>query len=189
MAYPFNWKVILVLVLATLGLVLSATRLYQHFQYNQTLHASALSPQKGPQKAIPYVMVNAWKLGQTMVYEQKALELYSQVLSSTQPALKKLAYYNSANIRLKQALRLLDTQGYGAWDQVTPLLALAKDGYRNALSIDPSWLEAKYNMELALRLAPDIKSSQRKSKEDEEEPEGLPQKGWPSIPGFPRGMP
>lgn len=185
MAYPFNWKVILVLVLATLGLVLSATRLYQHYQHNQTLHASALSPQKGPR----YVLVNAWKLGQTMAYEQKALELYSQVLSSTQPDLKKRAYYNSANIRLKQALRLLDTQGYGAWDQVTPLLALAKDGYRNALSLDPNWLEAKYNMELALRLAPDIKSSQRKSKEDEEEPEGLPQKGWPSIPGFPRGMP
>lgn len=185
MAYPFNWKVIIVLVLSTLGLVLSATRLYQHYQYNQTLHASALSMQKRP----PYLMVNAWKLGQTMAYEQKALELYSQILSGAQADLKKRAYYNSANIRLKQALRLLDTQGYGAWDQVTPLLALAKDGYRNALSIDPSWLEAKYNMELALRLAPDIKSSQRKSKEDEEEPEGLPQKGWPSIPGFPRGMP
>ena len=185
MAYQLNWKVTTVLMLSILGLVLSTMRLYQHHHYNQALELSTLAPQK----TTPYAIVNAWKLGQTMAYEQKALELYSQVLSSTQPDLKKRAYYNSANIRLKQALRLLDTQGYGAWDQVTPLLALAKDGYRNALSLDPNWLEAKYNMELALRLAPDIKSSQRKSKEDEEEPEGLPQKGWPSIPGFPRGMP
>lgn len=185
MAYQFNWKIIMVLMLSTLCLIFSATRLYQQHQYNQMLDVSALSPQK----TAPYAMVNAWKLGQTTAYEQKALDLYTQVLSSTQPELKKRAYYNSANIRLKQALRLLDTQGYGAWDQVTPLLALAKDGYRNALSLDPNWLEAKYNMELALRLAPDIKSSQRNGKQDEEEPEGLPQKGWPSIPGFPRGMP
>ena len=185
MAHPLNWKVIVLLILSILGLVLSTTRLYQHHQYNQALEESTLAPQK----TTPYAMVNAWKLGQTMAYEQKALELYSQIFSGAQTDLKKRAYYNSANIRLKQALRLLDTQGYGAWDQVTPLLALAKDGYRNALSLDPNWLEAKYNMELALRLAPDIKSSQRNSKQDEEEPEGLPQKGWPSIPGFPRGMP
>ncbi|MDP3610063.1 MAG: hypothetical protein Q8R74_13400 [Methylophilus sp.] len=185
MAHQYNWKIIAVLMLALLGMTVTATRVYQHHQYNQMLN----TPAQSAQKTAPYLMMNAWKLSQTLAYEQKALDLYSQVLISTQPDLKKRAYYNSANIRLKQALRLLDTQGYGAWDQVTPLLALAKDGYRNALSLDPHWLEAKYNMELALRLAPDIKSSQRKSKQDEEEPEGLPQKGWPSIPGFPRGMP
>jgi len=185
MAYRFNWKIALVLVIALLVFVLSAVRCYQHYQYNQALNAHALSQQQTES----YRLMNARKLGQKLAYEQKALDLYTQVLSVADSDIKKLAYYNSANIRLKKALRLLDAQGYGAWDEVMPLLALAKDGYRNALSIDPNWLEAKYNMELVFRLAPDIKSSQRKGHQDEEEQEGLPQKGWPSIPGFPRGMP
>lgn len=185
MAYPFNWKLVLVLVFSVLGLLFSTTRLYQHHQYNQAMNTRALSQQQTTE----YLLMNAWKLGQTLAYEQKALDMYTQVLSAADAAEKKLAYYNSANIRLKKAMRLLDAQGYGAWDEVTPLLALAKDGYRHALNIDPAWLEAKYNMELVLRLAPDIKSSQRKGNQEEEEPEGIPQKGWPTIPGFPRGMP
>jgi len=52
-------------------------------------------------------------------------------------------------------------------------------------------VNAKYNYELALRIAPTIESKHsRQTPEDEElkDQESAPE-GWPAIPGFPRGMP
>ena len=129
------------------------------------------------------------RLGQAG-HVQQALVLYARASAGQDRELVKAAHYNSANLYLRQAMELLDRQGLAAWDTVSPLLALSRFGYQRALRIDPGYYDAKYNLELVLRLAPDIHSSVSKQKEEDEEQDvGERPTGWPSIPGFPRGMP
>jgi mxaK protein len=43
----------------------------------------------------------------------------------------------------------------GDWVGARPLLELAKETYREALRLDPGQWDARYNLERALRLAPE----------------------------------
>jgi mxaK protein len=159
--------------------------LYQASIYNGKLSAKTLHTGHSADE----IFANAvyWKSNGEM---QKALSLYAEAASGNQPVIRKSAYFNSGNLYLSQANQLLEEKGLDAFDQVGPMLAMAKESYREALRSDPAWHEAKYNYELALRLAPmfELKKSNRSEDEDEPEEEEATD-GWPSIPGFPRGMP
>lgn len=121
---------------------------------------------------------------------QKALALYAEAASGDQQVIRKSAYFNTGNIYLSQVNQLLEEKGLDAFDQVGPMLAMAKESYREALRLDPGWHEAKYNYELALRLSPMFELKKNHQSRDEDEPdEEEATDGWPSIPGFPRGMP
>jgi mxaK protein len=175
--------VLLLLCIAVLFLALQLREVVENNQYNQALKGDAFSTNASPD----YVMINAWRFAKQTKYKE-AKQLYAKVLTSTNPALFAEAHFNVANVYQKEAAELLTERGLGVWDKVTPLLAMAKAHYRSALRERPDWLDAKYNYELLLRLSPDIKSSV--GKKDEENDEDKPYvKGWPSIPGFPRGMP
>ena len=81
-----------------------------------------------------------------------ALGRYRQIEDEPQFELRIAAKYNSANLYLKQALAL-----HGASDasRTLPLVELAKEEYRDLLRLDNSDWDAKYNLERALRLAPE----------------------------------
>ena len=189
----------LLLVAAWAGTIVSGYRLYQDWRYNHradsvSLQQAAASTatvtarQPGGQEQ-RLLLLDAWRLAQTG-HMQPALALYARAGAGQDREMVKAAHYNSANLYLRQAMELLDRQGLAAWDTVSPLLALSRQGYQRALRIDPGHYDAKYNLELVLRLAPDIHSSVSKQKdEDEEQDMGERPTGWPSIPGFPRGMP
>ena len=197
----------LLLVVAWSGTMVSGYRLYQDWRYNHRAEAVSLqqlaastslvtalqpgskpSSQPGSQEQ-RLLLLDAWRLTQAG-HMQQALALYARVGAGQDREMVKAAHYNSANLYLRQAMELLDRQGLAAWDTVSPLLALSRQGYQRALRIDPGHYDAKYNLELVLRLAPDIHSSTPKQKdEDEEQDMGERPTGWPSIPGFPRGMP
>ena len=83
---------------------------------------------------------------------ETALGLYKRAESDAAPQLKSLALYNAANIYLRQALAL---RGSGNEQQAPALLELAKENYREALRIDSQDWDARYNLERALRLAPE----------------------------------
>ena len=68
------------------------------------------------------------------------------------PSFGKLARYNSANLLLRQALVLRDSDAAG---QALPLIELAKQGYREVLRADPTLWDARYNYERAQRAQPD----------------------------------
>lgn len=192
----------MLLVLALLAASYSGYVLYQDWRYHN--RASAVSLQQ--LLASPYsaasvmatqpsrqqqrmLLVDAWRLAQAQ-HGQQALALYARVSAGQDQHLARTAHYNSANLYLRQAMQLLDERGLAAWDSVKPMLAMAKQGYQRALRIDPAFYDAKYNLELALRLAPDIHSATSKQQADDEEQDmGERPTGWPSIPGFPRGMP
>ncbi len=119
---------------------------------------------------------------------QQSLGLYAEALSRGSNRVRKSSYFNSGNLYLSKANQLLEDRGLDAFNQVGPLLALAKESYREAMRLDPAWHEAKYNYELALRLSP-LFALKHSNKEPDESDDAETVDGWASIPGFPRGMP
>jgi mxaK protein len=86
--------------------------------------------------------------------QQRALTLYREVAASTGNAdtLRATALYNIGNLHLRQAL---GARADGAEGQAMALFELAKQSYREALSIDPKYWDAKYNLERVLRWVPE----------------------------------
>lgn len=161
-----------------------AYRLYQAVDYNRQLPSNKLSGKQD----MHAIYNDAWRLAERGV-SPPALALYSKVADGRDEALAASASYNSGNLYLSQAQQLLEAQGLAAWDSAGPLLGLAKLSYQRALKLRPYWYEAKYNLELALRLSPNIQSTRQKPQDDEQEDVSERSSGWPAIPGFPRGMP
>ncbi|WP_153020369.1 hypothetical protein [Paramesorhizobium deserti] len=91
--------------------------------------------------------------------------------------------YDLANARLRTALRLIEDMKI---DQAIPLINLAKDGYRAALSVRPDLWDARYNLDVAMRLVRDFPEIQPSS---EEPPQETPEKLWTDLPGLPKGLP
>lgn len=176
---------LLLLLLALAMAITSAYQLQQAYAYNGAVEHGQLSKIN----TANYLFHDAVVLAERGKM-QAALARYISAATIATATLREAAYYNSGNLYLRQAMQLLDTQGLAAWDNVNPLLAMAKDSYRSALRINPHWLEAKYNLELCLRLSPDLKTATRKVQAEEEaEDIGDLAESWPAIPGFPRGMP
>lgn len=73
-----------------------------------------------------------------------------------EPVLGIEARYNSANLLMRQALRLAgDSEAAEGAGQAVALTELAKQGYREVLRADPQHWGARYNLERAQRLQPD----------------------------------
>jgi mxaK protein len=82
--------------------------------------------------------------------EEGALQRYG-VLQS-EPAMSEAARYNSANVLLRQAMKLRAGAQPG---QALALVELAKESYRQVLRDNPERWDARYNLERAQRLVPD----------------------------------
>lgn len=85
----------------------------------------------------------------------RALTLYKRLSQDAPAALRSAARYNSANLHLREAIRLRESGDAVGMTQSLPLLELAKQGYRDVLRDDPQQWDARYNLERALRLAPE----------------------------------
>lgn len=83
--------------------------------------------------------------------DEPALSRYRSLYDD--PALGLLARYNAANVLLRRALALREA---GKTDQAYPVTELAKEGYREVLRREPGHLPARYNLERALRLNPEL---------------------------------
>lgn len=80
-----------------------------------------------------------------------ALAAYKSIIQSNREDLHRIALYDLGNLNLRQAVQ------YGLADeaQSLPLTELAKQSYRDLLRRDPADWDARYNLERALRLAPE----------------------------------
>jgi len=94
------------------------------------------------------------------------------------------ASHNLGTVYLKAALGQIET---GQLEQATPLAALAKQAFRRALQWQPDLWDAKFNLEIALRLLPEM--DKLSNGQEEEPPETQPKALWTKVPGFPRGQP
>ncbi|MBL1322064.1 MAG: MxaK protein [Methylophaga sp.] len=82
---------------------------------------------------------------------QQALELLTKVVTEDDLTLKSAAYYNRGNIHLRQAQSMADDDR-----QRLPSVELAKQDYRMALLLTPQQQNARFNLELALRMVPEL---------------------------------
>jgi mxaK protein len=80
-----------------------------------------------------------------------ALAAYKSVVQSNRDDLRLMALYDLGNLHLRQAIQ----QGLADEAQSLPLTELAKQSYRDLLRRDPTDWDARYNLERALRLAPE----------------------------------
>jgi mxaK protein len=138
-------------VLAALALLLVAAafdgvRLWRHQRSNQVILAGRSS-----RDADAPELRFAWAFAQAASgADDAALERYRPLQGDS--ALGQAARYNSANLLLRQAVRV---RGGDAPGQALPLIELAKEGYREVLRHDPGHWGARYNLERAQRLLPD----------------------------------
>ncbi len=180
--YP--WMV-LVLISALAGLGWSLSQFQQARQYQQQLTKDVLGKGRSP-----YVQFANARYYYRHGVIDKALEAYVSVAAMDEPELRNAAHFNTGNLYLAEAIKLLETRGISAWDEAGPLVALAKESYQKALRLQPDWSEAKYNYQLALRLAPSTYAMQGPQRyEDENLKQDQDPTGWPAMPGNPRGMP
>lgn len=183
-------------VLMLVSLVMLARQLveiYQAHVYRQSLapHVLIQNTFLGTNQTPQALFANAVFYDNQLKPEQ-ALAQFAALISKVSEAdpMRKQAYFNSGNIYMRTATRLLEQRGLPAWDEAGPLVALAKESYQKALRIDPDWSEAKYNYHLALRLSPTTHGmSGPQQYEDEQIKAEQEPSGWPAMPGNPRGMP
>ncbi len=145
---------LLALLFAAL-LARDAQRLWQALRFNALIEAQAApAPQAPPpvSRFQPGLVLFVHAHG--AVHQgrlQDALSLYKD--AAADPAVAVAASYNSGNIHLRQALELAAQQ---ALAQSPQAVELAKQQYREALRRDPGHWPAKYNLERALWLAPEL---------------------------------
>ncbi len=84
-----------------------------------------------------------------------AVSLYKELSRGERAGLRSAAAYNLGNLYMRQAL------GARAGDLfvVLPLIELAKESYRDVLRSDPQHWDARYNLERALWLAPELEET------------------------------
>lgn len=94
------------------------------------------------------------------------------------------ASHNLGTFYLKAALGKIEA---GESEPAIPLAALAKQAFRRALQWQPDLWDAKFNLEIAMRLLPDM--DKVGNGQEDEPPETQPKALWTKVPGFPRGQP
>lgn len=82
----------------------------------------------------------------------EALKLHKALIQVAPAGLRPAALYNLGNLHLHEALK----NGPDRLQQSLPLVELAKQSYRDALRIDPDDWDARYNLDRALWLAPEV---------------------------------
>jgi mxaK protein len=96
-------------------------------------------------------LAHALALGAAGRYEA-ALAAHKGLIQDEHGALREAALYDLGNLHLREALK----NGAGDAGAALPLLELAKQSYRDALRMAPADWDARYNLERALQLAPEI---------------------------------
>jgi mxaK protein len=155
----------LAFALASLALavpvVLQALRLRQAVEVNRAI-AQAADPAGRPGDFAEARFAHALALARTGGYEA-ALAAQKALVQGERGPLRSAALYNLGNLHLRQALR----NGPAGAVEALPLVELAKQSYRDALRADPGDWDARYNLERALALAPEIEAE---AQEDQEPP-------------------
>lgn len=161
-------------------------QIYQIHRENQWLIELTTGHDIGVEQlahASPQVrLARAGYLRQKQRYNE-ALDTLSVIVGQGDSTLQAQSRYNLGNVYLNQAMTEVEA---GRINQAMPLLTLAKQAYRQALALDSGYWDAKYNLELAMRLLPEFdRISQTEADDDAAKPSQL----WTTLPGFPRGLP
>jgi len=127
-------------------------------------------------------LARALYLKQKHRYDE-ALSTLSLIMEQGDQAFRAKVRYNLGNLYLQQAMNHVETM---KMNEALPLVDLAKQAYRQALALDSQDWDSKYNLEVAMRLLPEM---DRINSGNEEDPKKQATQLWTTVPGFPRGLP
>ncbi len=179
-------------IIAGCVLLISATvflaqgwTIYQSERANRWIATLARGQEPSPAELAdappPVKLARALQLKRQGRYEA-ALVVMSTILNSGDKALQTHIRYSLGNLYLEQAIAKTEAM---AVTDAQPLLALAKQAYRQALALDSGFWDAKYNLDVAMRLLPEL---DRITIEQDAEPRQQAPL-WTTVPGLPRGLP
>ena len=139
--------------LAALGLAVESWQLARSEQVNQQLRARLLDElTSAPMVDDPRVWIGASRKPARAGQIAEAAALLRRAADKSRGELRQIALYDLGNLYLRDALRMRQS---GADASALPLFELAKESYRAALLERPDLWDAKFNLELALRVSPD----------------------------------
>ncbi len=173
------------LALSLSGALYSAAMLYGIHQDNELIRQLTSGKDVAVNKVIggePELrLARAFYFKQKHRYDE-ALSTLSLVMDKGDQKFQAKARYNLGNLYLEQAIQQVkDTH----INEALPLLGLAKQSYRQSLALDSGNWDAKYNLEVAMRLLPEMDRVDM----PDDEPTNRKSQLWTTVPGFPRGLP
>ena len=137
----------------------NAYRMYDAIQFNSSVRDGTFDKPVGDD-SIHGLFVKGYVHQQRGEFEQ-ALKTYAKIEGSEPARFGNAVKYNMANLYLQKASA---AEQSGDHDLVIPLVELAKQIYRELLRENSNDWQAKYNLERALQLLPDI--DQQETSED-----------------------
>ena len=137
-------------VLLAALVVAFAMRLAQAERVDRAI-ARAAAPAAADRDVPEARFAQALALGAAGHYEP-ALRAHKALVQAEHGPLREAALYNLGNLHLREALKTAPATP----DAAAPLVELAKQSYRDALRADPADWDARYNLERALQLAPEV---------------------------------
>jgi len=140
--------VLALLALAAAAVVGDGFRLWRMERWNQSIRGRQSMPDG--EAVVPELRFAQAHAQAASGADEAALDRY-RALHGESP-LGQAARYNSANLLVRQAVRLREGTQPG---QAIALIELAKETYREVLRHDPGHWNARYNLERAQRLLPD----------------------------------
>jgi mxaK protein len=142
-----RWVLLSIFVISIVVMLLSSWQLWQQ----KRVETFVTAPEQ--YETIPDHPRAHFAQGRYLVEQNEndaALEQYTLVLGSQQTEWLPAAYFNRGNINLREAMAM-----DGNDPQMIPLVELAKQDYRSALKQQPEFWDARFNLEVALRLVPE----------------------------------
>ena len=110
------------------------------------------------------------------------LSTLSLIMNKGDQKFQAKARYNLGNLYLEQAVEQVKAMHI---NEALPLAGLAKQAYRQSLALDSGNWDAKYNLEVAMRLLPEMDRVDI----PDDSPKNQKSQLWTTVPGFPRGLP
>ena len=173
------------LVLSLVAVVYSAGLLYGIHQNNDLIRQLI----SGKDVAVNKVVSSEpeLRLARAFYFKQKhrydeALSTLSLIMDKGDQKFQAKARYNLGNLYLEQAMQQVKAMNI---KEAQPLAGLAKQAYRQSLALDSGNWDAKYNLEVAMRLLPEMDRVDM----PDDEPKNQKSQLWTTVPGFPRGLP
>ncbi|HWP01041.1 MAG TPA: MxaK protein [Methylococcus sp.] len=183
------WQARLAAILALSSLVLAGEEAWRwhsaaaaNAAISSLLSGHDLPPERIVDAPLFVLLARALYLGRQDRYEE-AVELLRYLESRGDACFRSNVYFDQGNLHLRRAL---DAVAQAEFTRAAGFAELAKEAYRRSLQIEPTNWDAKYNLEVAMRLSPDF---ERATGEAEEEATGEESRLWTTLPGFPRGLP
>jgi len=139
-----RWIMNLVILTSAVTAIITAVMLWQKQQVDAYIADPASFDQVPSAPRAQFA--NAMQLEREEEHDL-ALDKWTQVLGTQDKSLLPATYYNRGNINLREALSMTASDG-----RQIPLVELAKQDYRNALAMRPDMWDARFNLEIALRI-------------------------------------